>query len=1626
LEISRARVFPERLHPSRLPSEEENRALLDAMSTFVARTNRDDVAPLTRFLENFPDGAWAVSLRTELGCEYDRTGWYSKALDSWEQVWRARTTIEPSEAFLALHRAGSHLANLYARLGRMSELYELLPGLDQLSPTGANADRVRSAKDGLWSMEHTPEISFRCGPLALNRIRFQQNPTNGYPAAILNSKSTTNGMSLAEIAGLAAELGMNYQMAFRAPGAELILPAVVHWKVGHYAALIRERNGLCLTQDPTFGDDAWISEPALDHEGSGYFLVRSGPLPHGWRSVPEGEGRTVFGKGTTQSSNPDATTPYDNTLKDDGSERSATETPKAPCMASWDAHLMQASQEIIDTPVGYRPPFGPPIFTTVRFVQRQNERFSDAYHWTHNWQGMLYDDALNAFANVWIKVGGGWLTFVPDQTDTNIFHCQMRDPGILVRTSATNYVWQFPDGTRRIYSTSSLTNNGTLRYVSLTGIEDAVGNHVSIGLNEFARVETVTDPLGQVTQFFYELPDPGEPFPGNPFSTFNGYYGAQITRIVDPFGRTAVFQYSTTVRSVLGFCPAGNCPFYYNAYDLTNITDVAGLSSQFTYTNMSGSDCIGSLTTPYGTTRFLWNTPRARNVVFEITDPHGARERIEYSEDSLVNLPFAEVYAMVPQGMPTWNRFLYSRNTYYWSKSAFALGFATNDYSKARIYHFAHDFNINAASGLLESRKEALENRVWFNYPGQPLPTVPGTGDQPVKIGRTLDDGTTQLQQFERNSLGNITRSIDPVGRTLSFIYASNEVDLLEVRQTRAGNNELLLQATYDSRHLPLSIRNTAGQTNRYSYNGRGQLLGITNAKNGSIAFIYDAKGQLAAVDGPLPGGQGQSTFTYDAAGRLRTATDQDGYTLTVDYDDLDRITKVTYPDGTFTQTTFDRLKPGVFRDRLGRQTFFTYNSLRQLTAVQDPLGHVTRFDWCGCGSLESIIDPLGRITRWRHDIEGRITAKEYADGSNVSFEYETTTSRLRQIRDEQNQITRFFYNPDDTVKDQRCGNALIPTPAVSFAYDPDYLRVAGMTDGNGTTTFSYEPVTASPTLAAGRLTAIDGPWANDTTTFDYDELGRAVSRAVNGVAVRRTYDAAGRLTQITNALGVFNYAWAGGSGRLASMHYPNGQQTDYAYYPNAQDQLLERITHRLPNNAVLSEFTYAYDTVGQITNWTRLQGGALKTWAANYDTAERLLSVAETVSGGSSRSYLYDYDASDNRTLDQTDLVRSEFAYGSLNELVTISNSPSAGAAYEWDARNRLTAISIGTHRTEFSYDGLDRRTRIIERESGSVTNDRRYLWSGAELCEERDATGSTVLKRFFGGGLRAEPGADLPAGNYFFTRDHLQSVREMTDGTGALRAQYDYSPFGLRQPLAGDLEAGFGFTGHHRHQPSGLNLTLYRAYDPTLGRWLSRDPLAEGSDMNLYAYAYNDPLRRRDALGLEAMTLGISFYEGIGGGVSITYNPETGATSGEFEIGIGVGSSIDVNPAGESPFGAVETGPAMGEEKGVWFNEESKGTLFAEGGIVAGPFRAILGAKSEESPCQNGEFGELSNESKGCFGPFCLNKDSGLTGRADPAATKSLGDFLGTTKGHKPYEAEWKTGAKVSVPIYQPIRRD
>jgi YD repeat-containing protein len=187
----------------------------------------------------------------------------------------------------------------------------------------------------------------------------------------------------------------------------------------------------------------------------------------------------------------------------------------------------------------------------------------------------------------------------------------------------------------------------------------------------------------------------------------------------------------------------------------------------------------------------------------------------------------------------------------------------------------------------------------------------------------------------------------------------------------------LLLRATYNGQHLPLTRAGADGQAIRFTYNTRGQLLTETNPKNETTTYTYDPNGYRTAVDGPLPGTNDLITVRYDALGRVRTKTDESGYTLTLDHDDMDRLVKITHPDSTFEQFVYQRLDVTNVLDRAGRQTIFEFDNVRQMRKKTDPLGRVTLFDWCRCGNIKSLTDPMGRTTTWLTDVQSRPVAKQ-------------------------------------------------------------------------------------------------------------------------------------------------------------------------------------------------------------------------------------------------------------------------------------------------------------------------------------------------------------------------------------------------------------------------------------------------------------------------------------------------------------------------------------------------------------------------------------------------------------------------------------------------------------------------
>ena len=1085
----------------------------------------------------------------------------------------------------------------------------------------------------------------------------------------------------------------------------------------------------------------------------------------------------------------------------------------------------------------------------------------------------------------------------------------------------------------------------------------------------------------------------------------------RIRKVTDPFGREAKFLYKVFPGSTTG--------------QLWKIIDPEGIVSEFDYAHPTNADFITSLTTPYGTTQFEFGELPGINAepgrYIQATDPLGQTERAE-GNDLFFDQPstywFVDTYeTRAPEsvdvdGQPVdflpQNQNLQYRNTYFWTKEQFER-YGRNPF-QADSYNFLAV--SNTITGTAASVKKPDRSRVFFNYPGQQSASAPGDVGQPSKAVKRIEgpDGTPtwRMRQWAYdNPFGNLTGTTDPLGREWKYEYHPNGIDLAAIRVLEGGSFQTVVSFSNYANHQPQTITEASGTVTSIQYNAVGQPTLVTVAKGAeteSTRYTYDSDldgvadptGYLVRVEQTDPNNAAQFVtqveFSYltDAQGELvtpgfRTVTDAEGYTLTFDYDNFDRVTLITHPDGTFEQFDYEDLDLAAFRDRNGRWTRYRYDALRRLVFEQAPDGGITGYEWYANDTLRKLIDPMGNRTEWVRDAQGKVEARINPDGSRTEIAYEPLSGRMASLT-----------LPNDIASGQPTSsyryyldNALAEVdytdPAMddeTFTYNDPLGRLTARTDGLGTTSYSYTPFSASTAInGEGKLHEIDGPWAHDTIRYAYDFRGRMDRREVrhdtasapNDILhfVDYEYDSLGRVSGETNGLGAFGYTYNVGNntGKVDAIAYPNGVTAAYDYYPvagTANDARLKEIHHTANGGATLSKFTYEYDPSGMITEWDQQLGAAttdLQTYALGYTSDDELKeAVLRDDAGALVQERSWQYDLVGNRlrqslggsstywhhndlnqidreggagttlvegTVDEPAIVEVDVNSDGYERAAVLSNPgggnflfrrevdvdqglntidvraedasgnqstvknyeltlPAVAKTYEydlngnlrferdsggsvlrelrWDAQNRLTHVIEGSNETEFEYDGLDRRVRIIERVSGAIQDETRILGAEGVILQRREADAETVERDYYWSGFSEG------TNDYFYTRDHLGSVREVvaSDGT-TVESRYDYDLWGNVTRTGGiGVESDFRYTGHFYHETSDLHLAQYRAYDSELGRWLSRDPAGFIDGPNLYAYVRNSPANFIDLFGLD--------YEG-----SISYS------HGSFILGYG-----------------------------------------------------------------------------------------------------------------------------------------
>ncbi len=1425
--VIQAAHFEEPLVPSAPTSSEENAALVQALDAYRTQPAKDDFTPFNAFLAAHPTSGWRVALLADMGLLDYHYGYFSRALTTWQQAWDAGHSSNDPRVKALVDRVAGELLRMHARLGHAADIEKLIADIGDRKLTGQATEDLTGAREGLWIFRNNPGIGYLCGPMALKSLLLAIGRPEEQLGFLDDYRSGPHGVSLEEVATLATKAKLDFHLVHRDAAQPIPIPSVVHWRVSHFAAIIGERNGRYHIKDPTFGHDLWVTRGALDTEGTGYFLALGKQDTGPWRQVASEEASHVRGMGSVGDVKPDSDTPEDPDCDcGGGSNASGISAPSEADAGSDDTGMTRYafgevlnSLKLIDSPVGYTPPKGPAVPITLTYNQRDATQpanfsfFNVSPKWTLNWLAYIQDDPTNPGGNVTRVVGGGGsVTEGGYNPATGAFTMEENTGAVLaiVPGPQTTYTLTFADGSVNTYATS----NGATTYpriLFLTQMADRYGNTLSFTYDSMYRLTAIKDATLRSTGFSYT----------------NASFPLQVTKITDPFKRSATLTYDSTGR-------------------LIQITDVLGLVSKYTYDSNS---LVDALTTPYGTTNFSYGGTGSSRYL-QATDPLGNTERVEFAQNP-PGIAFSDPSNTVPVGIiAPFNEYLNYRDTFYWDKHAYAV--AQGDYTQARNKHWVHyASNTSIAGSVIESIKRPLENRVWFNYPGQPnggLGTaVNGTFDSPSNIGRVLDDGTTQLKQFAYNSAGNMTSMTDAAGRQTTLTYASNNIDVVSVQQ-KTGSSSTATIAQYGSfyKHLPETFTDAAGQVWKFTYNTAGQLTSTTDPLGYKTSYTYNSTGYLTSVTNQA--GKTAVTYTYDTYGRVATLTDSEGYKVTFAYDAFNRVTQETYPDGTTRKLVWKNLDLASLTDRQGRTTSFTYDAVRNLTSIKDPDGNVTTLGYWENNKLKSITDANGNVTSFGIDIEGRPTGKTYADGSTLTNTYENTTSRLHQVTDALSQIKQYTYAVDDHIAAVSYINAVNATPTVSTSYDPYWPRMISMTDGTGTTQYTYVP---PGSLGALQLAQEKGPFNNATVSYQYDALGRPVLRSVGGNPETLSYDPLGRANTHANDLGEFSLSYLGQTAQMTGQ-IGTGIGTQWTYDTNTNDRRMLTVN----NGPNARTFGYTSTAEDDITGITETLGTVSQSWSDSYDAADKLLTA--TLSTGA--SFTYTYDKANNLKVIKTSTTTTNIAYNTLNQVTTYGGKAFTYDAngnliqddkrtYHYDAENRLIGIGFISNPAvteSFAYDGRDHRVATTV-QNGATTTTSHFFWCGNELCQERNSR-DKVIRRYF------EEGEEAPAAGtiLYYGRDQLGTVRDILSAqTGALLGSTDYDPYGNVIASSGQAATNFGFAGLFADAQSGLNLATFRQYDQRLGRWTSRDPLLETGGINLYGYAGGSPVLLKDKDG-------------------------------------------------------------------------------------------------------------------------------------------------------------------------------
>lgn len=601
--------------------------------------------------------------------------------------------------------------------------------------------------------------------------------------------------------------------------------------------------------------------------------------------------------------------------------------------------------------------------------------------------------------------------------------------------------------------------------------------------------------------------------------------------------------------------------------------------------------------------------------------------------------------------------------------------------------------------------------------------------------------------------------------------------------------NDATFTREYSAEERLLTQTTPEGLLQRYELDEFDQPLVLQpDHRYEPMTIAYQRPGKLSS----LQFGGGLWTFDYDELGWMTTQRNPLGDEFVNEYDITGRKTALTFASG--------------------RAYRFDYDSDGAMSAITMPSGAVHRFEHREDGLAFRDIAPDGEVFESAYDANGRLAQKTLPSGRTLAYEYDLGGRQLSEA---------------------------YPEAVVSLEYDDSTKRPTtatwSMADGSfeWTESFNFD----GPLLTGVSWDGAIGGGVELSYTNGFQIASMAFD---NGPEINFEYNPGQLLTQH----GPFHLERDGFVG-FPSMISDDSMEIEYEY--DSYGRMVGR-THTVGGEIVYS-LSLEYDLANRITAKTETAAGVEAVWTYRYNADGQLIEAARN--GQTMGAYAY--DANGNPAVgryDQRDRLEewNGLSY-SFNEDGFLSQR--GAESFEYSARGELLRASGAGAEVSYAYDLLG---RMRARTDASGTT--QFIYAEPELFHQLsasiDPTGVLTVYYYdvFGALIALQRGDE----RFYVGADHLGTPRIAVDSNGQTVKHLQYGAFG--EPLGNSdpsFELWIGFAGGILDPDTGLVRFGWRDYDPNTRRWTAEDPIRfDGRDLNLYAYAGNDPVNFSDPDGL------------------------------------------------------------------------------------------------------------------------------------------------------------------------------